>query len=235
MNSGSKIIKVVTSALLTFAALISPLAQTGAADVKDNEDRTMEYLWPFAFSSGKPVRLYVLGNETRSGIEFPPVKTNPPSKAAAGVSAVREIFQQDRNVTVSEDSGIIRVWIGKVPTDLLRTKLARVSFNPEVRYDPNQALGIIIQTKEMQAAIKSLRLKTPWDLAGTLVGSDPEFPHLPTSINHVTTEQALDAIAKTWAGQIVLIYVICAPTADSGERLFSLSTWGQIGPRYNRD
>jgi hypothetical protein len=77
----------------------------------------MKYLGPFAFYTHTPVRVYVLQNCTHSRInwamQFPHVKTTPPSKAAVGVAAVREMFAEDPNVQVTEDNKIIRVWIGR--------------------------------------------------------------------------------------------------------------------------
>jgi hypothetical protein len=116
----------------------------------------------------------------------------------------------NQNVEVTEDKGIIRVRIGKVPTDLLRTRLGHVSFDREARYDPNQALGTIIGTNEVQTAMQSLRLTAPWRLGGTLVVPEKDFYHLPGSISNVTVEQALDTIAKTWEGQLVVIYILSA-------------------------
>jgi hypothetical protein len=79
--------------------------------------------------------------------------------------------------------------------------------------------------------MQSLRLTPPWRLGGTIVEPQNDFYHLPASINNVTIEQALDTIAKTWEGQIVVIYFVCKQRKDSGERLFDFGTYGQIGPR----
>ena len=195
----------------------------------------MKYLGPFAFFTHTPVRVYVLESCTQSGInwamQFPRLKTRQPSKAVAGVAAVREMFNEDPNVQVTEDNGIIRVRIGKVPTDLLRTRLGHVSFDRESRYDPNQALGALIGTNEVQTAMQSLRLTLPMSFGGTLVVPEKDFYRLPASISNVTVEQVLDTIAKTWEGQIVVMYYVCNQRKDSGERLFDLGTYGQIGPR----
>jgi hypothetical protein len=223
--------------MLSSAVLISTFARTAKADdSRRNEEAAMKYLGPFAFYTHTPVRVYVLENCTRSGInwamQFPRVKTKLPSKGAAGVAAVHEMFQEDPNVQVTEDNGIIRVRIGKVPTDLLRTRLAHISFDREARYDPNQALGAIIGTNEVQTAMQSLRLTLPVGPGGgTLVVPQKDFLHLPGSISNVTVEQALDTVAKTWEGQVVVMYFVCKQPKDSGERLFHFATYGQIGPR----
>jgi hypothetical protein len=222
--------------MLSSAVLISTFARTAKADdSRRNEAAAMKYLGPFAFYTHTPVRVYVLENCTHSGInwamQFPRVKTKLPSKGAAGLAAVREMFQEDKNVQVTQDKGIIRVRIGKAPTDLLRTRLGHVSFDREARYDPNQALGAIIGTKEVQTAMQSLRLTLPLSFGGTVVVPQKDFYHLPGSISNVTVEQALDTIAKTWEGQVVVIYFVCKQPKDSGERLFDFGTYGQIGPR----
>lgn len=229
-------LNIVRAAILSSAMLILTFTWTAKADdSRENQEAAMKYLGPFAFYTHTPVRVYVLENCTHSDLnwtmQFPHVKTKGPSKGAVGVAAVREMFEEDSNVKVTEDNGIIRVRIGNPPAELLRTRLARVSFDREARYDPNQALGTIIGTKEVQAAMQSLQLTAPWRLGGTVVVPNKDFYHLPNSISDVTVEQALDVVVRTWDGQIILIYFFCKQSKDSGERLFDFGTYGQIGPR----
>jgi hypothetical protein len=232
MTTADWLLKLVRTATLSSAVLLSTFAQTAKADdSRRNEEAAMKYLGPYAFYTHTPVRVYVLANCTDSAMQFPRVSTKEPSKGAAGLAAVREMFEEDQNVQVTEDNGIIRVRIGKVPTDLLRTRLAHVSFDREARYDPYRALGAIVGTNEVQTAVQSLGLTAPWRLGGTVVVPEKDFYRLPGSISNVTVEQTLDTIAKTWEGQIVVIYFVCKQPKDSGERLFDFGTYGQIGPR----
>ena len=39
---------------------------------------------------------------------------------------------------------------------------------------------------------------------------DERYPHLPAVLRPMTAEQALDEVAKTWAGEIVVMYGVCS-------------------------
>ena len=80
-------------------------------------DAVFETLLPVIYATGKPVRLYYRGAcPSRSGdpVPFPIVTVKRPSKDKIGIVAVREIFENDKSVRVSESKGIIRIWIGDV-------------------------------------------------------------------------------------------------------------------------
>ncbi|HUE62431.1 MAG TPA: hypothetical protein VMO04_04830, partial [Chthoniobacterales bacterium] len=207
---------------------------------KANFDAVWQYVKPAIFGSNKAVRLYYRANCRvtkdyfgQEPVPFPFVKVQPPSKGKTSLTAIREIFKNDKNVTVREDSvGIIRIWIGKVPTAILQTKLTVLTLDPKDQYNPDDASGAILQTKEMQAAMGSLRFRTPAKVAGAVAEPMKGLPHLPASIRNVTMEQALDKIAKTWAGEGAIIYGVCGePTEQNGDTLFSLDYMGDILPK----
>jgi hypothetical protein len=203
---------------------------------KHNETAALDYLLPVVYSSGKAVRVYYraachAGTEDR--VPFPAVRVQSPSKDKTGVAAVREIFENDKNVTVTEEPvGTIRIWIGQVPTDFLQTQLSSVTFDPLQQYNPRDAIAAIESTKEVELAIRSLRLTEPLKLASTVAEPEKDLPHLPAVIKDLTMEQALDLIAKTWAGEGIVIYGVCAEPADSSrEKPFFIDYHGGIVPK----
>jgi hypothetical protein len=81
-----------------------------------------DVLLPLVYSSGKPVRLYYDGACSSDDwpVPFPQTKVKALAKGKSGSSAFRDIFANDANVTVTEGrGGIIRMWVGKVPTEIL--------------------------------------------------------------------------------------------------------------------
>jgi hypothetical protein len=51
-------------------------------------------------------------------------------------------------------------------------------------------------------------------------------------MRNMSVEQVLDGIAKTWAGEGVVIYGACdQPTGEDGSRLFSFSYAGDVVPK----
>jgi hypothetical protein len=234
---------VIMIVCCTMASIIAPASaksQEGSPEVsKRNAAAVFKYLLPEVYSSGKAVRLYYVSNcraatdPRNAAVPFPFVKVRAASRSKTGLAAVREIFARDRRVAVAEGpDGIIRIWIGKVPTAILGTRLPRLSLNTLTQYNPDEVFSDIVDTKEMQIAMTSLRFSSVWNLSSTRVEPDKSYPHLPAIMKNMTAEQVLDEVAKTWAGQIVVIYGACAqPTGRHGERPFWLGWNGEIMPR----
>jgi hypothetical protein len=232
---------IIATAVACLAAPKLAFSQGGTREAsKQNVDAVWNYLKPVIFSSGRPVRLYYradchVTNDFihEAPIPFPLIKVQPPSIGKTGLAAMREIFQNDERVAVTEDGeGIIRIRIGEVPTKILETKLSLVALKPTDQYNPDEALGTIIKTKEMGSAMHSLRISTAPTLAGAVTEPMKELPHLPASIRNVTAEKAIDLVAKTWAGEGIVVYGICAePEEKNGDTLFSLDYLGDVVPK----
>jgi hypothetical protein len=228
--------------LLACAALISingtkssGAQQEGSPEAsKRNQDAVLDNLLPVVFASGKAVRLYYRSdcraatNRASDAVPFPFVKVQPPSKGKTGLDAIREIFQNDKNVTVTEESkGIVRIRIGNVPTEILQTKLPLLHLNPNGQYNPDEVFNSIVKTREMKSAMRSLKFQSVWNPSSTQAEPDHNFPHLPATIRNMTAEQVLDKVAQTWR-ELVVMYGACAePTEVDGERRFWLGVAGQ--------
>ncbi|MFL6515937.1 MAG: hypothetical protein ACJ8M1_13045 [Chthoniobacterales bacterium] len=167
-----------------------------------------------------------------SAVPFPVVNVQRASKGKDGVAAIREIFAKDKKVTVTEASdGVIRIRIGKVPATILQTKISQLGLNPMRQYNPPEIFDAIVETKEMEGAMDSLRFKQVYHPSSDRVEPDNSFPHLPATLTNVTAEQVLDEVAKTWAGMIVVIYGECAESTNPDGKLFYFGWTGQIAPK----
>ena len=225
----TKFLFVILMALVAGVGAVESLsAQEASREASNrNEDVVLEYLRPVISSSGKAVRIYYramchrTSNSTAEApVPFPLVNVQPPPKDKTGLAAVREIFKNDQNVTVAEEpEGIIRVWIGKVPTAILETKLSVLALDRLEQYNQRMAINAIKDTKKMQAAMRSLAVLPVSDLGGLVAEASQALPHLPATMQDVTVDQALDVIAKTF--HHVVVYGACAePTGPDGEKLF---------------
>lgn len=210
-----------------FVCLVSaaPLcAQEGShSNGQSHEKTVLRYLSPVLASAGKGALLYYQGDCQESDkypIAFPQVGVQPPSKGTRGLAAVREIFRDDENVTVTERRfGIIRIRIGNAPTDLLETRVAHLRLSQLEQDFPSWTIYKIENAKAVKAAMRKLRLKPlPFSPGLVNVVVPPSTPHLPASMNGVTVEQLLELTAKTFKGMV--IYGACTQT--SGQRLFRL-------------
>lgn len=204
-----------------------------------NENAVLDHLLPVVYSSGKAVRLYYRSDcrsatdSLRSAVPFPFVRVQLPSKGQTGVRAVRAIFEKDRNVTVREDeTGIIRIWVGKVPTAVLATKVSQLNLHGREQYNPDDVFNALLGTEQMRAAMSSLRFTSVYNPSSGRVDAEKGYPHLPATIRNMKAEQILDEVAKAWAGQVVVTYGACAePTESDGVRRFWLGVSGQITPK----
>lgn len=225
-TSVSLIVLIVGSVLALLGAANFPKGGEGSRDVSNrNEDAVLKYLRLVIGTSGKTIRLYYSASSCHVGndqapVPFPAVKLRPPSKEKIGLAAVREIFSDDKSVTVSEEPlGTIRVLIGKVPMSILQTKLPLIALDPLERYNQRMAINAIQSAKEVQTAMHSLGLMPVSNLGGLIAEPAKGLPHLPASMKELTVDRALDVVASTF--QNVVVYGVCPnPTGPDGEKLF---------------
>lgn len=218
---------MIASAIIVMAVDPRELAaSTGVSrDVsKRNEVAVLEALRPIISASNKAIRVYYRASACATNgddepVPFPSVKLRP-AKAKTGVAAVREIFGDDRNVAVTEEPpGTIRVWIGKVTTTILQTKLTSIDLSPFERYNQTMAIAAIQDTKELQGAARALRLMAVADAGGLVAHPAKGLPHLPAVIRDVTVDQALDLVASTFRN--VVVFGMCSnSTGPDAERAF---------------
>src|SRR5207247_2378103 len=146
------------------------------------------------------------------------------AKGETGLAAARHIFSKAANVTVKEEPrGIIRIWIGDVPTAILRTRLGIVELDKNARETKLGAVRAILNTNEVQAAMKSLGVGTPSYASSEVAKSPPPYPR---EIKNVTFDQALDVIAQAWDG--IVVYAACTEPDKSGMRLFDIEAGNRV-------
>jgi hypothetical protein len=161
-------------------------------------------------------------------VPFPLFPLQPPSPDKTGVAAVREIFKNAEDIRIAvEPPGIIRIWIGKVPAEILRTRISLLTLDRQAQYDPSFAIGAIESTKELEAAETSRGLSLAPNVGGLVAAAENGLPCLPASMKNITVDEALDVIAKTWGGPVV--FGACTAPADSrGRKLFWLGNGGAV-------
>jgi hypothetical protein len=200
------------------------LNQLGPGISQRNQESVLKYLRPALMVHGGAGRIYystVCASED-GPLPFPEVNAGPPSKRTTGVTAVREIFKNDKRVRVSQDrSGMIRVAIGQPASALLQTRIGSVKFRVEEQYNGELAIWAIFNSKEVEAAMRQLGLDQPVIVFGGSINVPEKgvpLPHLPASIKNVMMDEALDVIARTFGG--IVIYETCGERG--GKRLVSL-------------
>ena len=228
---------IMAGSIICFATEDSQSTAGESLDARrqHHEDKVLEYLRDVAWSSRKAIRLYyqadcqpMKNSIVDYSVPFPLFPLQSPPADKTGVAAVREIFKNAKNVTIAEEPlGIIRIWVGKVPTEILRTRISLLTLDRQAQYDPSFAIGAIESTKEMEAAKTSLGLSESPDVGGLVALAENGLPCLPASMKNITVDQALDMIAKTWGGPVV--FGVCSsPTDNIGRKLFRIDNGGGV-------
>jgi len=225
---------------LIASAQVGALCDAHAQDAntltrEHHEDAVLGSLRDVAWSSRKAIRLYyqadcqpMKNSVVDYSVPFPFFPLQSPLADKTGVAAVREIFKNAKDIMIAEEPpGIIRIGIGKVPTEILRTRISLLTLDRQAQYDPSFAIGAIESTKEVEAAMTSLGLSEAPDVGGLVAPAEKGLPCLPASMKNITVDQALDMIAKTWGGPVV--FGVCSsPTDNTGRKLFLLRKGGAV-------
>src|SRR5205823_9090677 len=152
------LLRLAVAAFLLTTAVASVDAQPPSIEEdkwNGNLRRVLKYLWPALVADGTAGSIYysTVCGDVKNPLPFPEVEVQPPSKDNVGLTAIREIFSNDKNVKVSRDqSGLIRISIGKggdaVPQTtvgkpqyaLLQTRIHSIKLDPGERYTPSLAV-----------------------------------------------------------------------------------------------
>jgi hypothetical protein len=227
---------LLANSMVCTCSSASPKAHEGSPEASQGDPgAVIDYLAPVLHSSGKAIRLnYRSDCRGDDGVPFPHVTLQAPEKGTRGVAAIREIFEKDKNVSVTEDPyGVVTIQIGKRPPDVLQTKLSRLCLDGLQQYNPVEAFRALTSAKEMKRAMNSHRFFCVWNWASTVLEPSKGLPHLPPVLRNMTVDQAIDQIARTWAGEFIIIYGVCAePDRSDGWTRFWLDYAGQgVYPR----
>jgi hypothetical protein len=156
---------------------------------------------------------------------FPAVYLQPPRQGATEITAVRQIFRDDPNVTVMQDrDGMLRITIGSVSTAILQTRIQTLALDPIEQYSAPSAVVTIENAPELRTAERRLDVHLKQGMINIIVsGPIPGAPHLPKLMQNVTADEALDSVARTFKG--IVTYGICKQ--PDGKSLFQFgSTYG---------
>ncbi len=176
-----------------------------------NEDAAMNFLRSAFKRAGTGARIYYSADKCRGSsdlIPFPVLRVRHPSSRQADLSMVQDMFADDPRVVVTQAPGsLIHVRIGEVPDDFLRTRIARIVFDPDERFVEELAFAPIMRAKEVVASADRLHLGQPIRYESITYGEPiPGQPHLPRVMKNVTLDQALDRVADTFSGIVIFRY-----------------------------
>lgn len=122
---------------------------------------------------------------------FPRLRCSPLGKGTTGLAAVRSVFRNDKRVTVTQDqSGIVRITLGNLSTALLQTSIHSLALSAVNRYNGDVAVDAVTNSKEVEAAMRQLKLEFPVIVADTnVITPERGLAHLPRTLKNMTVEQ----------------------------------------------
>jgi hypothetical protein len=111
---------------------------------------------------------------------------------------------------------MLRITIGTVSTAILQTRLDVLTLNSSSQYDPLAAIVAIQNAPKVYEAEKSLDVATPPGVTSILQAAVPsrKAPHLPSMMQNITVDAALDSVARTFKG--IVTYGICKQSDRRG-------------------
>jgi hypothetical protein len=189
-------------------------SRTGSqGDGRRFEGELFAHVWPALGHGSLAGRIYYVANckpNDELSASFPNLRLLSPSSEQTGLSAVRDIFRKEKNVSVEESTpGIIRITIGNVPEALLRVRIPELHFTRAEQYNYLPAIFRIEFAPEVRSATQKLGVYAPPRTVNVpLVDPSEPLPHLPTTMTNVTVDQALDLVAVTFRG--IVVYESCA-------------------------
>jgi hypothetical protein len=137
-------------------------------------------------------------------VPFPKTIISAPNTDDNALVAIQSIFRDDQSVVVSQDdSGLIRIRIGKVADALLNTKIRKISFTPKNQYNIRFAIDHVEDVSNVKVAmVRFNRHPNLLPYIGGVMDPTPGWPHLPPFITNTTYGQLLDVIAQTFGGVV---------------------------------
>jgi hypothetical protein len=173
------------------------------------------FLWQLRTVLGeKGGRIYYRGRCLRDanlGIAFQQLAVRPAPVGESGVAALKTMLRDEKNISVEEnDSGVIRVRIGRASGAILHVRIPRLTLTPEEQYNAWAAIWAVQNSSEVRSAMHDLHIRTPIHMVNMILVRPAEgLPHLSDVITDATVDQVLDMIVKTFHGTI--LFETCGP------------------------
>jgi hypothetical protein len=175
----------------------------------DREEAVLKRIWPYLRQAGKAGRLYYsVPCAPDTGFPyypypFPNLYLHMPAEGTTGIDAIRQIFESGKGVVVDENpEGVINIKIGKIPDEILNTKISVINFEPEEQYYDFAAIWAIDRRPEIKSKVDEYS-KNGWSTPGSWLSGALVGPHLPEKLTNLTMDDALDEVAKTFRGIVV--------------------------------
>ena len=193
---------------------VEAASPTQVASPYESAGNQKTFLWQLRTVLGEKVgRVYYRGSclrDSNLGISFRQLAVRPAPVGESGVAAVRDMLRDEKNISVEDDSGFIRIRIGRVSDAILNIRIPRLTLGPLEQYNAWAAIWAVQNAPEVQSAMHDLHIRTPNHVTDLILVKPADgLPHLADVVTDATVDQILDMIVKTFHGTI--LFETCAP------------------------
>jgi hypothetical protein len=210
-----KIIRLVLILVLCIAPGCSPYPQQpkdGQEDSVSKERRidAMKTLVREVESDVKVARIEYRGTCDMSNserIDPPFIELSQASASLSGIERLRAMLRRDQDTAITQSTGMTRIRINTVTGSILDTNLQTITLTPNQQYNPQPAIWAFENHSEIQNSLQHLNARFALSMGGLETVPSPNLPHLEPSMSHLTFDEALDRIARTFSG--VVVYKEC--------------------------
>lgn len=204
---------------LVFALCVAPGCSPCPQQPKDGQEDsvskerridTMKTLVREVESDVKVARIEYRGTCDMSNserIDPPFIELSPASATLSGIERLRAMLSRDQDTSVTQSAGMTRIRINKVTGSILDTNLQTITLTPNQQYNPQPAIIAFANHSEIQNSLQHLNTRFALSMGGLETLPSPNLPHLEPSMSHLTLDDALDRIARTFSG--VVVYKEC--------------------------
>jgi hypothetical protein len=166
-------------------------------------DSLADQLQPFVNRSHQGAQVYYRASCHKDGgfqsLSFPGLQLRRVSGKETGLHAIRAMLP--KGAVVESRSGSVYVRLGKIPEQLIRTRIDKLVFSPDEQFTDVLAVMAIERNPDVRAAMQKLGYNLPLEDISVLPSKPQEgAPHLPPTLSHVTIDEAFNLVAKTFRG-----------------------------------
>ena len=168
--------------------------------------RTLRDFLRLLASSTNAARVVYLGRCDAAGsnrIIPPDVMVTNETASHYGVSMVRAMLRNTKDVSVEDSAGVVNVRIGAVDSVILRTRVASLRLTANQQYDPSEAIWALENSPDVQIEMRKRNARIA-PMQGGLESMPAEGePHLASTVQNLTVDEVLDQTARTFSGTVV--------------------------------
>lgn len=137
-------------------------------------------------------------------IALPAIELGSTAGGHNAITRVQGLLGGNQQMSITEQPiGIVHVRFGDLTSEILQTKIGRLSLNNDERHDPREAINAIYRSPELKASLSRLNARHVYEM-GHLIGHPVlHAAQVGPTNEDITVDQFLDDILRAFPGAVV--------------------------------